>query len=48
MKAKYDYKTLKWLRNHIGWQTTVCKCEKCNLYYKSSLGHECKVGGKHE
>lgn len=45
MKVKYDTKTSKWFRSHIGQQTTVCKCEKCNLFYKPSLGHECKEGG---
>ena len=47
MKVKYDAKTSKWFKSHIGQQTTVCKCEKCNLFYKASLGHECKkAGGK--
>lgn len=43
MAVKYDKATQKWLREHIGWQTTVCKCDKCNLFYKPILGHKCKV-----
>lgn len=39
---KYDSSTNKWFKNHIGYQTTVCKCEKCKLFYKPSLGHKCK------
>ena len=39
---KYDEPTKKWFRKHIGQQTTVCKCDKCNLFYKPSLGHKCK------
>lgn len=41
-KVKIDKTTKEWLENHFGAQTTVCKCEKCGLYYKSILGHECK------
>ena len=46
MKVKYDVKTSKWFRSHIGQQTTVCMCEKCNLFYKPCLGHKCKEGGQ--
>ena len=41
-KVKYDKETSKWFSSHIGYQTTVCKCEKCNLFYKPSLGHKCR------
>lgn len=39
--VKYDNPTSKWFENHIGEQTTVCKCDKCGLFYKPSLGHKC-------
>lgn len=42
----YDSKINAWMRKHLGMQTTVCKCEKCGLLYKPSLGHECKVKQK--
>ena len=28
-KILYDNATKKWFRNHVGHETTVCKCEKC-------------------
>ena len=40
--ARFDAKTQKWFRNHIGTQSTVAQCEKCGLWYKPSLGHKCK------
>ena len=33
-KILYDNATKKWFRNHIGHETTVCKCEKCGLEEK--------------
>ena len=42
MAVKYDKVTKKWFEKHIGVQTTVCKCDKCNLFYKPILGHKCK------
>ena len=39
---KYDKETEKWFQSHIGYQTTVCICEKCGLFYKPMLGHKCK------
>lgn len=39
---KYDDETQKWFNRHPFNQTTVCKCEKCGLFYKPSLGHKCK------
>ena len=42
-KILYDNATKKWFRNHIGHETTVCKCEKCGLFYKSNLGHKRKM-----
>lgn len=40
--VKYDDATSKWFREHIGAQTTVCRCVMCGLFYKASLGHKCK------
>lgn len=42
MEVKYDKKTREWFYKHAGCETTVCKCEKCGLFYKPSLGHKCK------
>ena len=39
---KYDKKTEKWFKKHPGTHTTVCRCDKCGLFYKPSLGHKCK------
>lgn len=39
----FDEVTKKWFRSHVGQETTVCKCEKCGLLYKPSLGHKCKI-----
>lgn len=41
-KLNYDKATKDWLNKHIGYQTTVCMCENCGLFYKPSLGHKCK------
>lgn len=40
----YDAETQKWFREIGHWnaETTVCKCEKCGLFYKPQLGHKCK------
>lgn len=43
MTVKYDRATKAWFSSHIGQQTTVCKCEKCGLFFKPSLGHKCKA-----
>ena len=43
-KINYDRTTKSWFNSHISQQTTVCRCEKCGLFYKSSLGHKCKKG----
>ena len=44
-KINYDKTTKDWLNKHIGYQTTVCMCQKCGLFYKASLGHKCKKVG---
>ena len=41
MSNIYDKNTKKWFRNNINSQTTVCKCDKCGLFYKPLLGHSC-------
>ena len=43
MTVKYDRATKAWFGRHIVQQTTICKCEKCGLFFKPSLGHKCKV-----
>lgn len=40
-KVNYDEETKKWLKSHLGDQTTVCMCSTCGLFYKPSLGHKC-------
>lgn len=47
-RVRFDAATKEWFRNRIGVQTTVCKCEKCGLHYKPSLGHKCKKGKNNE
>ena len=45
-KNLLDKETEKWFkRQPPDTQTTVRKCEKCGLFYKSSLGHKCKKRG---
>lgn len=39
---KFDKTTRKWFLDNPEKQTTLCKCEKCGLYYKPELGHKCK------
>lgn len=41
-RIKYDYETNKWFNKRPLIQTTVVQCEKCRLFYKPSLGHNCK------
>ena len=41
--VKFDKTTRKWFHEHLEEQTTMCKCEKCGLYYKPSLGHKCRA-----
>lgn len=43
MEIKYDRETSKWFKRHIGSETTVCRCDKCGLFYKPILGHKCKL-----
>lgn len=42
IKCKYDIETQKWFNAHPFHCTTVCRCNKCGLFYKPSLGHVCK------
>ena len=41
MKAEFDKATSEWFRTHLYYQTTVCRCDKCGLFYKVDLGHDC-------
>lgn len=45
MMIRCDKETEKWFEKHMAQQTTLCKCEKCNLFYKASLGHKCRKAG---
>ena len=39
----YDKSTSEWFRKNKEREITVCRCERCGLFYKPSLGHECKI-----
>lgn len=42
----FDKETTKWFSSHpreAEAGTTVCRCEKCGLYYKPSLDHNCNA-----
>lgn len=42
MKYECDARTTAWFKlQPKGHVTTLMKCERCGLMYKSSLGHEC-------
>lgn len=47
-RIKYDSATNAWFAKHPEAVTTVRQCDKCGLYYKSSLRHKCKEDGKDE
>lgn len=38
-----DKATKEWFKHHPNARTTVAQCEKCGLWFKPSLGHECEV-----
>lgn len=38
----FDRATEKWFREHPLSETTIMQCDKCGLFYKPILGHECK------
>lgn len=42
-QIRYDTVTGKWMREHLGVETTVVQCAGCGLFYKPSLGHKCKL-----
>lgn len=44
--VRYDPVTRKWFAQHIGYETTVCLCEKCGCFYKPCLGHKCRKEDK--
>ncbi len=37
----FDPQTSRWFAEHPGTESTIVKCEKCGLFYKPSLGHNC-------
>lgn len=37
-----DPNTAAWIDQHVGESTTLFKCKRCGIYYKPSLGHNCK------
>ena len=45
---RFDARTRRWFRERyerfgdVAAETTVCRCNACGLYYKPSLGHDCK------
>ena len=41
-KIVCDKATDEWFKKHPGLRTTVARCDKCGLYFKPSLGHECE------
>lgn len=45
-QVKYDPKTQEWCERHPAVATTIVQCEKCGLFYKPFLGHECKFKPK--
>lgn len=42
-QIRYDTATGKWMREHLGVETTVVQCAGCGLFYKPELGHKCKL-----
>lgn len=38
---KFDPKTYDWMRSNSRADITVVKCDKCGMYYKEELGHDC-------
>lgn len=47
-RIQFDSTTKKWFEAHRDAVTTIRRCDKCGLYYKSSLGHKCKEDDKDE
>ena len=49
MEIKFDRATKAWFDSkRFGEQTTLCRCDKCGLFYKPMLGHKCKNMGDSE
>lgn len=46
-RIRFDPETDKWFNQHRGAQSTVARCDLCDLYYKPELGHNCKAKPKH-
>lgn len=47
-RIKLDPTTLQWMITTLTAETTLVCCDRCGLYYKSSLGHKCKEDDKDE
>lgn len=43
VSVKFDKKTNEWFKGHPGVASTVCVCNKCECFFKPSLGHMCEV-----
>ena len=51
-RIRFDSRTTKWFQEQefkgLFTETTLARCEACGLYYKPSLGHDCKASRKQE
>ena len=48
---RFDARTRKWFRERyerLAVDTTLMRCNACGLYYKPSLGHDCKESRRQE
>lgn len=41
--VKFDRDTQEWFDRHPDAMTTIRRCEKCGLYYKTGIGHKCET-----
>lgn len=39
---RHDRKTREWFSRHPDWDTWLCQCKLCGLFYKPSLEHKCE------
>ena len=42
-QIQYDRATQEWFDRHPDALTTIRRCEKCGLYYKTGIGHKCET-----
>lgn len=47
-KIKFDKATAKWFSQNPNADTTVGRCNRCCLYFKLELGHDCEKSSKLE